>query len=260
MWDACPVSEAETAGGVRTEPAVPADSPPPAPGPAPSVPAGETPAPAAAGETPAPAAAGETPAPAAAGETPAPAAAGETPPPEPPALNVTRLLNEAASKSKIMWVEIPGGTTHPIWYVWHDDGDPRGTGPAAYVVSGPGEQSLPWLPETVHLLFRSKDSGGRLLATNASAREIAVGTPEWEAAVERLSAERLNATADAATAWAQGCTIHVLTPHGRPYQSPGDYPSDNGAERIVSAPGTTVGWRPWHLHGRPLIRLRMRKR
>jgi hypothetical protein len=202
------VSEAETAGGVGTEPAAPA----------------------------------------------APAAPGSE-----PAVNITRLLNQAASKSKIMWVEIPGGTTHPVWYVWHDDDDPRGTGPAAYVVSGPGEQSLPWLPETVHLLFRSKDSGGRLLATNASARELAVGTPEWDAAVTLLSADRLNATTDAATAWAQGCTIHVITPHGRPYQSPGDYPTDNGAERIVSAAGTTTGWRPWHLRGRPLIRVRMRK-
>ena len=203
MWDPCPVSEAETAGGVGTEPA------------------------------------------------PHRRNAARRP-------STHRLLNQAASKSKVMWVEIPGGTTHPVWYVWHDDGDPR-TGPAAFVVSGPGEQSLPWLPETVHLIFRSKDSGGRLLATNASARELETGTPEWDAAVALLGAERLNATSDVATAWTQGCTIHVITPHGRPYQSPGDYPTDDGAERIVSAPGTTVGWRPWHLHGRPIIRLRMRK-
>jgi hypothetical protein len=176
-----------------------------------------------------------------------------------PATNVTRLLNQAASKSKVAWVRLPDGDSHPVWYVWHDDDDPRGTGPAAYVVSGPGEQSLPWLPEQVELVFRSKDTGGRLIASNAHARELAVGTPEWDAAVELLSGERLNATTDPATAWAQGCTIHVITPHGRPTQSPGDYPADSGVERIQSAPGTTVGWRPWHLRGRPVVRRRLRK-
>ncbi len=175
-----------------------------------------------------------------------------------PAVNVTRLLNEAAAKSKVMWIEIPGAGTHPVWYVWHDDADPRGTGPSAYVVSGPGEQTLPWLPETVQLIFRSKDTGGRLIATHATTREMQQGTPEWDAAVGVLSGERLNATSDAATAWAQGCTLHVITPHGRPTESPGDYSADSGAERIVSSAGTTVGWRPWHLRGRPTVRRRLR--
>jgi len=190
-----------------------------------------------------------------------PSAASATPAPEAasPGVNVTRLLNEAASKSKVMWVRIPEGGSHPVWYVWHDDEDPRGTGPSAYVVSGPGEQSLPYLPDQVELIFRSKDNGGRLIATQAAARELEVGTPAWEAAVQLLSAERLNATSDAATAWAQGCTIHVITPHGRPSESPGSYSTDAHIERIASAHGTTVGWRPWHLRGRPVLRRRLRR-
>ncbi len=174
-------------------------------------------------------------------------------------VNVTRLLNEAASKSKVMWVRLPDGGSHPVWYVWHDDEDPRGTGPSAYIVSGPGEQSLPYLPDQVELIFRSKDNGGRLIATHAAARELEAGTPAWDVAVGLLSAERLNATTDAATAWAQGCTIHVITPHGRPTESPGSYSADAHVERIESAPGTTVGWRPWHLRGRPILRRRLRR-
>ena len=96
--------------------------------------------------------------------------------PETPAVDVTRLVNEAATKSGLLWVRVPGGQTHPVWHVWHDDGDERGTGPAAYVVSGPGEQHLPWLPEEVELVLRSKDSGGRLLTMPASARELDPGS------------------------------------------------------------------------------------
>ncbi len=60
--------------------------------------------------------------------------------PAPAAVHVTRLISEAASKSGLIWVRLPDGDAYPVWHVWHDDGDERGTGPAAYVVSGPGEQ------------------------------------------------------------------------------------------------------------------------
>ena len=87
----------------------------------------------------------------------------------PAPVNVTRLIHEAASKSGLLWVRLPDGGTHPVWHVWHDDGDERGTGPAAYVVSGPGEQPLPWLPDEVELILRSKDTGGRLITVHATA-------------------------------------------------------------------------------------------
>jgi len=249
------VSDVESTGSTPSEDAEPAS--PEAPATAPP----DAAASAAAPEPPDAAASAAAPEPPATG-SPADAAAAASPADAPavPAANVTKLVNETASKSKVMWVRVPGGSAHPVWYVWHDDGDPRGTGPSAYVVSGPGEQSLPWLPEQVELVLRSKDTGGRLLVTSAHAQELAVGTPEWDAAVELLSAERLNATSDAATAWAQGCAIHVITPHGRPTESPGDFPDAVVSDRIESAPGTTVGWRPWHLGGRPQVRRRLRSR
>ena len=175
-------------------------------------------------------------------------------------VNVTRLTHEAMSKSGLLWVRLPDGATHAVWHVWHDDGDERGTGPAAYVVSGPGEQSLPWLPDEVELLLRSRDTGGRLLTLRATVRELNAQDDGWDAAVEVLRPERLNAVGDVAKRWAQSCTIHLLTPHGRPVEQPGSYASDSGATSVRPSPGTTARWRPWHWRGRADARRNQRPR
>jgi hypothetical protein len=136
---------------------------------------------------------------------------------------------------------VPGAGTHPVWHVWHDDGDERGTGPAAYVVSGPGEQSLPWLPDEVELVLRSKDSGGLLLSVRATSRELTPADEEWDAAVQVLRPERLNAVGDVAQRWAQGCTIHVLTPHGGSSTGPGRTRPTPAACRSRPGPGPPRG-------------------
>ena len=180
--------------------------------------------------------------------TAAPADAPEATAPAP--VNVTRLIHEAASKSGLLWVRLPDGSSHPVWHVWHDDGDDRGTGPAAYVVSGPGEQSLPWLPDEVELILRSKDTGGRLITVHASARELSPDDPAWDAAVDVLRPERLNAMGDTAERWRQSCNIHVLTPHGRLVEGPGSYTDGSGAATVRPTATATIGWRPWHWRGR----------
>ncbi len=172
-------------------------------------------------------------------------------------VNVTRLLAEAASKSSILWIRLPDGAAHPAWFVWHDNEDPRGTGPAAYVVSGLGEQPLPWLPAQVDLLLRSKDTGGRLITITAEVAEVTPESPVWDAAVEVIRPARLNlqgSPAEVEARWRAGCTIHVLTPHGRPHEQPGSYAVGSGARAVSPAKGTTIGWRPWHLFGRPATR------
>jgi len=179
-------------------------------------------------------------------------------PPAPP-VNVTRLIHEAASKSGLVWVRLPGGTTHPVWHVWHDDGDERSTGPAAYVVSGPGEQSLPELPDEVELILRSKDTGGRLVTVHATSRELTPDDDGWDAAVEVLRPERLNAVGDTAARWRESCTIHVLTPHGRLTEGPGDYTDGSGATPVRPSAGATSGWRPWHWKGRAEARRNSRR-
>ena len=165
-------------------------------------------------------------------------------------VNVTRLLDEAMTKSGVLWISVPGGGDHGVWYVWHDDGDPRGSGPAAYVVSGVGEQSLPWLPPEVELILRSKDTGGRLLRIHARVLELTPEHAGWDEAVEILRPARLNAVGDVAETWRQGCTIHVLTPSGRAIEGPGAYAGESGAAPVAPAASATTTWRPWHLRGR----------
>ena len=176
-----------------------------------------------------------------------PAAPAETPAAP---VNVTRLIHEAATKSGLLWVRLPDGGTHPVWHVWHDDGDDRGTGPAAYVVSGPGEQPLPWLPDEVELILRSKDTGGRLVTVHASALEVTPEDAGWDAAVDVLRPERLNAVGDTAERWRQSCTIHLLTPHGRLVEGPGSYGDGSGTAPVHPAASATSRWRPWHWGGR----------
>ncbi|MFC7489638.1 MULTISPECIES: hypothetical protein [unclassified Knoellia] len=165
-------------------------------------------------------------------------------------VNVTRLLAEAASKSGVLWIEIPDGSTHAVWFVWHDDEDPRGAGPAVHVVSGIGEQTLPFLPDEVTVILRSKDTGARLLRLRATVRSLDPASPKWDRAAEVLVAKRLNATGDVLARWREGATIHVLTPHGIPEEGPGGYAAGSGRVTVSPARGTTARWRPWHWRGR----------
>lgn len=155
-----------------------------------------------------------------------------------PTVNVTALLAEAATKSDIMWIDVPGERSFPVWYAWVTD--------RFYVVSGEGEQMLPPLPEVVHLILRSKDSGGRLITVTSTAHLLPPHTPSWETAVAALAAERLNATDDVAARWAQSGAVHALHPYGQPVAAPGSQSDDSGRTTLLPAPATTLGWRPWH--------------
>ena len=161
-----------------------------------------------------------------------------------PAVNLTALVAEAANKSGLLWVDVPGDRAWPVWHVWLDD--------TAYVVSGPGEQPLPWLPEDVQLILRSKDTGGRLLRVHARATRITPGDDRWEPATTALKASRLNAVgADVIERWAQTCTVTALSPYAAPLEFPGQYDDVSHAAPPAPTPATTRTWHPWHLRGRP---------
>ena len=175
--------------------------------------------------------------PVAAGATPTAADAGTGP------VNVTALFAEAATKSGLMWVQPPGDRAWPFWHAWADD--------TVYVVSGPGEQTLPWLPPEVQLVLRSKDSGGRLLTVHASVREVGPQDEGWAAATEALRSGRLNATDDLVARWSRECTVRAITPFGAPLEAPGSYGAGSGAAPVPPSDATTTSWRPWHWRGRP---------
>ncbi len=171
--------------------------------------------------------------------------------------DLSRLVAEAAGKSGLLWVEVPGDRAWPVWHVWVN-----GT---AYVVSGPGEQPLPELPEEVVLQFRSKDNGARLVRIPAHTRKLAPEDAdlddEWRIATEALKASRLNAPpGDTVARWAHDNIITALQPYGEALESPGHYDDASGAAPPVPTDATTATWRPWHAQGRPAVRRRRRGR
>lgn len=154
------------------------------------------------------------------------------------------LLSEAGKKSGILWIDIPGDRAWPAWHVWLE-----GT---AYVVTGPGEQTLPDLPADVAVTFRSKSTGGRLVTMPATAAVLTPSDPRWVDATEALKASRLNSPAgDILARWAAEATVYALTPQGDALQGPGDYSQQSGAAEPAATPATTRTWHPWHIHGRP---------
>ncbi len=165
-------------------------------------------------------------------------------------VDVPALLAEAASKSGLLWIDVPGDRAWPAWHVWADG--------QVLVVSGPGEQHLPWLPPEVRLILRSKDTWARLLVVNAEARQLTPATQAWDDAVALLKPSRLNALPDVEDRWAAEATIHALRPFGAAVEAPGTLSDDPGRVPVHPAPATTAGWRPWHLHGRPQRRKRQR--
>lgn len=173
-----------------------------------------------------------------------------SPPPAEQVVNVTALFAEAATKSGLLWVQIPGDRAWAVWHAWHEG--------RVLVVSGPGEQHLPWLPPEVVLVLRSKDTGGRLLSVSGRVEDLTPGTAEWEAAVGVLRPLRLNAPAGTEERWARECVIRAMTPYGAALEAPGSMADDDGRRPVRPEATATTTWRPWHLRGRPQRRRRRR--
>src|SRR5665811_1580967 len=88
--------------------------------------------------------------------------------------DLSALLSEAAKKTGLLWIDIPGDRAWPAWHAWLED--------TAYVVAGPGGQSLPVLPAGVAVMFRSKDTGGLLVSVPAHATVVRPDDERWEEA------------------------------------------------------------------------------
>lgn len=148
------------------------------------------------------------------------------------------LVEEAAKKSGLLWLDLPGlPQPRAAWHVWHD-------GSAYVLTGGDGEQPMPGLPEAdrVTVILRSKDKGGRLIAFVAACAQVEPGTGLWDAVAPQLAKDRLNAQAHEGQLerWASGSWIMRLTPTGEVVE-----PSDGYATvRPVPTPATTAGAPP----------------
>ncbi|MBL1095897.1 hypothetical protein [Streptomyces coffeae] len=121
------------------------------------------------------------------------------------------LVEEAAKKSALIWVQGSEGPARPLWHIWHE-------GAVCLVGDGPDEQPLTGLGldhgGTATVTVRSKDKGGRLVGFPARVVELAPGSEAWTAAVDELKGKRLNAV-DAeriAERWASGSRVLRLEP------------------------------------------------
>ncbi|MEU8873508.1 hypothetical protein AB0D24_20475 [Streptomyces javensis] len=121
------------------------------------------------------------------------------------------LLEEAAKKSALIWVQGTEGAPRALWHIWHE-------GAVCLVGDGPDEQPLRDLGLTdggsATVTVRSKDKGGRLVSWSARVAELPPGGEAWTAAVDELKGKRLNA-ADAdhiAERWARECRVLRLEP------------------------------------------------
>ncbi|MEP7368065.1 MAG: hypothetical protein ABI662_00330 [Dermatophilaceae bacterium] len=158
--------------------------------------------------------------------------------------DLSSLLSAVGKKTGLLWIDVPGDRTWPAWHAWLED--------TAYVVTGPGEQTLPALPAEVIVTFRSKDTGGLLVKVPAHATVIKPDDERWEEASGALKASRLNSPAgDIIARWASEATIYALTPHGDAIEGPGSYSQDSHAATPAITAATTLTWRPWHYKGRP---------
>lgn len=121
------------------------------------------------------------------------------------------LVEEAAKKSALVWVQGAEGPARALWHIWHE-------GAVCLVGDGPDEQPLTGLGlvdgGTATVTVRSKDKGGRLVGWPARVVELAPGGEAWTAAVGELKGKRLNAAdADAiAERWARECRVLRLEP------------------------------------------------
>jgi len=129
----------------------------------------------------------------------------------------TAVLDEALTKSTVVWVEVPGegGTGDRAVPVWYGTLDGR-----VYVLVGGSEQRVPGLAETDRavLIARSKEQQSLVAEVEATARVVPPTDPLFARVVPVLLPRRLNLRdgEQAAERWRKECTLVELTPSSIP--------------------------------------------
>lgn len=160
------------------------------------------------------------------------------------------LIEEAAKKSAVLWVQVGDNRERAAWHVW--------SGGAVYLVTGGDEQSVPGLAvaATALVTLRSKDKGGRLLTFVADVSSVEPAGDEWARVVPELHAKRLNPRDGEAqpARWARESRVWRLAPTGEVPQRPGHISSRSHAGPPPGSPATTVGPKPLLVGRKPKAR------
>ena len=166
----------------------------------------------------------------------------------PPAL-VPAIIDQAAKKSDIIWISVPGVETQSsraAWFLWHKG--------AAYVVFDGSEQQLPSLAEadSVVVTVRSKERLGTIVAWRGAVEIVPPGSPAWVEVTPLLVGKRLNnRDGDAAPdRWARECNVARLVPTGELVEDQDNVRADSRREAPAPSSATTGAKVPMTLHGK----------
>ena len=163
------------------------------------------------------------------------------------AFDPSALVEEAAKKSGLIWVRVPGERDQAVWHLWHEG--------AAYVLVGTDEQNIEQplqgieAASTVDVTIRSKDKGVRLVGWQATVERVEAGSETWSAVVELMLGKRLNLPDGEAAAdrWERECALYRLAPVEGLVEGPGSYQDTSHAEEPRESRARTRVPRPFHL-------------
>lgn len=155
------------------------------------------------------------------------------------------LIAELGKKTGVCWLRYDG-REHAVWHVWTDD--------ALHLVCGGDEQPLPDVEDadTVEVVMRSKENGGRLVTWVGAVRPLAPSDDAWEAATAALVSGRLNLETLPGTPerWARDSLVIRVEPTGEVLEQPGALPDASHAAKPQPTTATTRGALPRVLHRR----------
>ena len=122
------------------------------------------------------------------------------------------LVEEAARKAAVAWIGFGDGPAYCVWVLPLEG--------RLYVITGPGEQSVPGLSEalpagTDATVTLRGDHGGTIVSFAAAITEIRPNSTEWDAVAPQMANKRLNASGsadDLVARWAAECLLVALSP------------------------------------------------
>ncbi len=154
------------------------------------------------------------------------------------------LVEEAMKKASIAWVSVTGQPSLALWCVPVDG--------SLYLVSGPGEQSVPGIADATEADVTLRgDHGGRIVSWQAGVTRVRPETEEWETVAPQLAGKRLNAPGTAGelvARWAAECVISRLTPIDDAVRAGADLPDGSLATEPRPTPATRSTPKPFRLH------------
>lgn len=154
------------------------------------------------------------------------------------------VLDEALKKATLAWVSVGDGQSLGLWCLPLEG--------SLIVVTGPGEQFAPDLPDARRATVRLRgDTGGLIVVAEMTVARILPGGDDWETVAPQLATKRLNAHGSAdevVTRWVEtGCTVVRLTPLDEVVTSP-DLPTGSAAAEPRETPARVGVRRPFRLH------------